>query len=127
CFARTHGCRYDLIHSHYWLSGLVGDKLRHAWGAPPLVHMYHTLGHMKNQIAQDRSEFASQERIAGETYVAHIADRLIAATPAEEAQLIDLYGVDARQIIVIPPGVDLERFQPIACAAAKAQLGISPK
>lgn len=124
-FARDNGHRYDLIHSHYWLSGLVGDKLRQVWGRP-LVHMYHTLGHMKNRIAQDPSEFASQERLSGETYVAHVADRLIAATPAEEEQLIELYGVNAKKITVLPPGVDLERFRPMPQAEAKAQLGISP-
>ncbi len=103
-FALTNGRHYDLIHSHYWLSGLVGDALRPLLGRVPLVHMYHTLGKMKNQIAQDPSEFASHERIVGETYIAHTADRLIAATPAEEMQLIEYYGADSRKIDVIPQG-----------------------
>ncbi|MCA9975281.1 MAG: glycosyltransferase, partial [Anaerolineales bacterium] len=123
-FAAAEGITYDLILSHYWLSGLVGIALRPLWGGLPLVHMYHTLGKMKNQIAQHPSEFASYERIDGETYVAHVADHLIAATPAEEAQLIELYGADSRKITVIPPGVDLARFHPIGRDAARATVGI---
>jgi D-inositol-3-phosphate glycosyltransferase len=124
--ASAYRRRYDLIHSHYWLSGLVGNYLRHQWDLP-LLHMYHTLGHMKNQIAQERSEFASHERIAGETYVAHKANRLIAATPAEETQLVELYGADARKISVIPPGVDLSRFEPMPIEAARVAIGFTPR
>lgn len=123
-FAAENNPHYDLIHSHYWLSGLAGIALRSLWGGLPLIHMYHTLGKMKNQIAQHPSEFASHERVDGETYVAHTADRLIAATPAEEKQLIELYGADSRKISVIPPGVDLARFYPIAKDVARANLGI---
>lgn len=123
-FAAAEGIEYDLIHSHYWLSGLVAEKLRAAWGPLPLVHMFHTLGHMKNQIAQDDSERAPQDRLDGEAHVVQIADRIIAATPAEESQLIELYGADERKIAVIPPGVDLARFQPIPQDEAKRRVGI---
>lgn len=124
--ARSQRQSYDLIHSHYWLSGLVGHHLSEHWRVP-LLHMYHTLGHMKNLIAQQRGEFASRERITGETYVAHTADRLIAATPAEEAQLVNLYGADARKIRVIPPGVDLSRFEPMPMMEAKLAVGFTPR
>jgi len=123
-FARVYGLRYDLIHSHYWLSGLVAGKLRQTWGPTPVVHMYHTLGHMKNQIAQDDSELVASVRLMGETQTMHIADRLIAATPAERAQLINLYGADPAKISVISPGVDLRRFEPQPQCRAKKQLGI---
>lgn len=123
-FAAAEGIEYDLIHSHYWLSGLVAEKLRAAWGPLPIVHMFHTLGHMKNQIAQDDSERAPQDRLDGEAHVVQIADRIIAATPAEESQLIELYGADERKIAIIPPGVDLGRFQPIPQDEAKRRVGI---
>ncbi|HXF63596.1 MAG TPA: glycosyltransferase [Caldilineaceae bacterium] len=125
-FAAEEGIRYDLIHSHYWLSGLVAEQLRHAWGAPalPIVHMFHTLGHMKNQIAQDESERAPKERLEGEARVVRLADRIIAATPAEEHQLVELYDADPAKIAIIPPGVDLERFHPIPKDAAKRKVGI---
>ncbi|NJN55723.1 MAG: glycosyltransferase family 1 protein [Anaerolineae bacterium] len=123
-FAADEGIQYDLIHSHYWLSGLVAEKLRECWHVP-IVQMFHTLGHMKNQIATSDSERAPQERIEGENYVIHhVADRLIAATPAEEEQLVSLYGADPQKIVIIPPGVDLERFHPLDKKEAKRRVGI---
>jgi D-inositol-3-phosphate glycosyltransferase len=122
-FAASENITYDLIHSHYWLSGLVADKLRDVWQTP-IVHMFHTLGHMKNQIAQSDSQRASEARLVGEYRVMALADKLIAATPAEEAQLIDLYEADPQKIAIIPPGVDLARFHPIAKDEAKKRVGI---
>lgn len=123
-FAATEGLRYDLIHSHYWLSGLVAEKLEAYWGETPIVHMFHTLGHMKNRIATEPGERAPQERLDGESHVLTVADRIIAATPAELAQLNWLYGASLDKVIVIPPGVDLERFQPIDKTEAKNRVGI---
>ena len=123
-FAAAEGLRYDLIHSHYWLSGIVAEKLQGYWGDVPVVHMFHTLGHMKNRIAQDAAERAPQARIDGESHVLRVADRIIAATPAEQAQLIWLYGADAAQVAIIPPGVDLRRFRPIDKKEAKRCVGI---
>jgi D-inositol-3-phosphate glycosyltransferase len=122
-FARNANIQYDLIHSHYWLSGLVAEKLRDAWNTP-IVHMFHTLGHMKNRIALDDSQRASQARIEGEQHVMAIADRLIAATPAEEAQFQWLYGANMDKVVTIPPGVDLERFHPIPKQTAKQKVDI---
>jgi D-inositol-3-phosphate glycosyltransferase len=124
-FAANEGIQYDLIHSHYWLSGMVAEKLRAVWRIP-IIQMFHTLGHMKNRIAQDESERAPQERLDGEKHVMGIADRIIAATPAEEAQLNWLYGADMRKVRVISPGVDLERFTPIPQELAKQTVGIPP-
>jgi D-inositol-3-phosphate glycosyltransferase len=123
-FAAVEDIRYDLIHSHYWLSGLVAEQLRGQWGGTPIVQMFHTLGHMKNRIAADESERASQSRLDGETHIVAVADRLIAATPAEETQLIDLYGADRAKIDIVPPGVDLQRFHPLDKRAAKRRVGI---
>lgn len=122
-FAAAEGIQYDLIHSHYWLSGLVAEKLRDAWGAP-IVQMFHTLGHMKNRIALSDSERATPARIAGEKAVIQLADQIVAATPAEVSQLTWLYEADPDKISVIPPGVDLERFQPIDPKTAKKTVGI---
>ncbi len=122
-FAASENISYDLIHSHYWLSGLVAAKLRDVWQTP-IVQMFHTLGHMKNQIAQSDSQRASATRLAGEYQVIETADKLIAATPAEEAQLIELYDADPSKIAIIPPGVDLERFRPISKDEAKKQVGV---
>jgi D-inositol-3-phosphate glycosyltransferase len=122
-FAEAEDIHYDLIHSHYWLSGLVAEKLRDAWGTP-IVQMFHTLGHMKNRIALSDDQRATPARIAGEKKVIHLVDHIVAATPAEIAQLHWLYGANTEKISVIPPGVDLERFQPIDPKTAKTTVGI---
>ncbi len=123
-FAEREGLTYDIIHSHYWLSGLVAEQLKAAWGGVPIVHMYHTLGHMKNRIATSDKERVSESRIAGEARVLQTADRIIAATPAEQAQLNWLYHADMDKIAVVPPGVDLERFSPMPSKEAKKRVGI---
>jgi D-inositol-3-phosphate glycosyltransferase len=125
-FAAAEHIAYDLIHSHYWLSGLIGRQLRAGWNGIPLVQMFHTLGHMKNAIARSPSEYATPARIEGETHLVQVADRLIAATPAEEQQLIDYYGADPRKISIVPPGVDLERFRPLQRVQAMQSIGIPP-
>jgi D-inositol-3-phosphate glycosyltransferase len=123
-FAAKEQLSYDLIHSHYWLSGLVAEKLRSQWGPLPIIHMFHTLGHMKNRVATNSSEMAPPERLQGEARVNEIADCIVAATPAEKAQLNWLYQADMSKVVVIPPGVDLTRFTPIPADEAKDQVGI---
>lgn len=122
-FARREGLKYDVIHSHYWLSGLAARELRSAWNAP-IVHMFHTLGHMKNSVASSPTEWEAEQRIEGEAEVMSFADRLVAATPLERAQMVWLYGADAARIAVVPCGVDLELFQPIPQEEAKRMLGL---
>ena len=123
-FANSEGTTYDLIHSHYWLSGLVAGKLKERWNNIPIVHMFHTLGRMKNRVAMSDRELAPPERIEGEQKVIEIADRIVAATPAEQAQLHWLYGNRSGKEVVVSPGVDLDKFQPFPKEAAKAHVGI---
>ena len=125
-FAQEKGIRYDLIHSHYWMSGLAGLELKSAWGTR-VIHMFHTLGLMKNRVAQSPSELEGEYRIGGERQVLAGVDRIVAATPAELAQLQWLYGADTRNVVVIPPGVDLCHFYPIPSDEAKAYIGVPPE
>lgn len=122
-FARAEGLPYDLIHSHYWLSGVAARSLRTAWGVP-FIQMFHTLGHMKNRVAQSPRERESDLRIRVETELLGDADQVIAATPAELAQLQWLYRADVSRVTVIPPGVDLQTFYPRSAADAKVRLGL---
>jgi D-inositol-3-phosphate glycosyltransferase len=124
-FAAEKGLRYDLIHSHYWTSGLAAESLKSAWGVP-FVQMFHTLGQMKNRIARSPAEVEGEERIQGEERVIQQSDRIIAATLAEESQLQFLYGAETRKIVVIPPGVDTTRFYPIPADEARAVVGVPP-
>jgi D-inositol-3-phosphate glycosyltransferase len=124
-FAARERIRYDIIHSHYWLSGCVAEDLRGAWHVP-FVQMFHTLGHMKNRVALRPEERESDLRIGVETEVICEADHLIAATQAEKAQLMWLYGADPDRITIIPPGVDVTHFRPLPRAEAKARIHVPP-
>lgn len=123
-FALKENVAYDVIHSHYWLSGLVAESLRTTWGGHiPIVQMFHTLGRMKNQVALSQQERASQLRITSEWRIVHqVADAIVAATPAERTQLVGLYGADPACIEVIPPGVDFGRFHPIPKSEARTRV-----
>jgi D-inositol-3-phosphate glycosyltransferase len=126
-FAAQKGIHYDLIHSHYWLSGLAAEALSDVWGGTPIVHMFHTLGEMKNRVARSPEERESETRIEGEKRVLRRADRVIAATKAEETQLRFLYRADPRKITIIPPGVDVRHFYPIPADEAKQFIGLNPE
>jgi D-inositol-3-phosphate glycosyltransferase len=125
-FAKQKGLEYDLIHSHYWLSGLAALDLRAAWGAP-VVHMFHTLAAMKNRVARTPEESASELRLQSEVRLLSEADRIVAATQAEMAQLQWLYRADTNRITVVPPGVDTTRFYPIPKDEAVAFIGTPAK
>jgi D-inositol-3-phosphate glycosyltransferase len=124
-FAASKGVSYDLIHSHYWMSGLAARELKTQWNAP-VVHMFHTLGLMKQRVARLPDEVEGEYRLIGEREVLHMADRIVAATPAELAQLQWLYQADVGKVVIIPPGVDLMHFYPIPADEAKEFIGIPP-
>jgi D-inositol-3-phosphate glycosyltransferase len=125
-FSREKGIPYDLVHSHYWMSGLAALDLRQDWQVP-VVQMFHTLGLMKNRVAQSSEEMEGEYRIEGERKVLAHADRIIAATLAEKAQLQWLYNAETSKITIIPPGVDISRFYPIPSDEAKEFIGIPPQ
>lgn len=124
-FAVKKNFKYDLIHSHYWMSGIAAQELKAGWGVP-VVHMFHTLGLMKQRIAQNEQEAEGDYRLEGEYEVLRMADRVIAATIAEKAQLQWLYQADTDKIEIIPPGVDTCHFYPIPSDEAKEYIGIPP-
>jgi len=116
---------YDAVHSHYWLSGQVGWVAAERW-AVPLVHTAHTLAKVKNAAlaAGDAPEPAF--RVIGEQQVVDASTRLIANTPAEAAQLAQLYEAPPSSIDVVAPGVDLEVFRPGEASTARTRLGVPP-
>ncbi|MCG8353355.1 MAG: glycosyltransferase [Chloroflexales bacterium] len=124
CFADGHDLSYDLIHSHYWLSGEAGLRLRRSWGVP-VVHMFHTLAAMKNSVARSAEETETRQRIALERRLLQEVDAVVAATPLDRAQMVWNYGTEAARISVIPCGVDLRRFQPQPQSLARERLGLS--
>lgn len=122
-FAIEKNMGYDIIHSHYWQSGLAAEMLADGWNVP-MVHMFHTLGEMKNRIALSENEKEGPYRLDGERRVLKRADRVIAATLAEQAQLQWLYKADVNKVTIIPPGVDTSHFYSIPADEAKQFVGV---
>ena len=116
---------YDVVHSHYWLSGQVGWLASERWGTP-LVHTAHTLAKVKNLALADGDEPEPLRRVVGEEQVIAAAHRLVANTAEEARQLVDLYGADADRVVTVAPGVDLEHFRPGEAGSARTRLGIPP-
>ncbi|GAC1325288.1 MAG: D-inositol-3-phosphate glycosyltransferase [Mycobacteriales bacterium] len=116
---------YDVIHSHYWLSGQIGWLAKERWGIP-LVHSAHTLAKVKNASLADGDEPEPWARVIGEEQVVAAADRLLASTADEARQLVDLYGADPALVATVAPGVDLEAFRPGEASTAQTRLGIPP-
>jgi len=115
---------YDIVHSHYWLSGQVGWLARDRW-AVPLVHTAHTLAAVKNAALADGDTPEPPLRAVGEQQVVDEADRLIANTEDEARQLVSLHHADASRIDVVHPGVDLGLFTPGDRGAARSALGLA--
>ncbi len=116
---------YDVVHSHYWLSGQVGWLAKERWGVP-LVHTAHTLAKVKNLSLADDDVAEPLRRVVGEEQVVAAADRLVANTGDEARQLVDLYDAQARRVVTVNPGVDLEHFRPGTASTARTRLGVPP-
>jgi D-inositol-3-phosphate glycosyltransferase len=119
---------YDLVHSHYWLSGQVGWLAADRWNVP-LVHTMHTMAKVKNASLAGGDTVEPIARVIGEEQVVTASDRLLANTEDEARQLVGLYGADPRRVAVVPPGVDLSTFSPGGVGSrrsARRRLGLPP-
>lgn len=119
-FREQNSLQYDLIFSHYWLSGWVGEYLQRWWNVPHII-MFHTLGAVKNAFGIGEEE--PELRIETERALAGNCDRIIVATTKEKESLILHYGASPERISVVPCGVNLEQFQPANKETAKRELG----
>ncbi len=122
--ARPEGW-FDLVHSHYWLSGQVGWLAADRWQTP-LVHTMHTMARVKNAALAEGDIPEPPGREIGEAQVVDAADRLTANTADEADQLVRLYGADPGRVSIVPPGVDLEVFTPGDQGEARRRLGLPP-
>ncbi len=119
-FRRRNGLQYDLVFSHYWLSGWVGKSLQQWWNVPHIT-MFHTLGAAKNAIGIGEDD--PELRVETERHLARNCYHIIATTEKEKEDLILHYCASPEIISVIPCGVNLELFQPMDREVAKRQLG----
>jgi D-inositol-3-phosphate glycosyltransferase len=121
-FRKQNGLRYDLIHSHYWLSGLAGKRLQQWWGIPHIMG-FHTLGAPKKAtgIGEDEPE----HRINGEKALVKGCHRIIASTEKGKEDLIYYYDAAPETISVVPCGVNLDLFRPIKREMARSTLGLN--
>jgi len=120
--AEKEGLSYDLIHSHYWLSGVLGNHIRRMRG---IAHAttFHTLGAVKNRFCPN--ELEPDFRIEQEKELTTACDRIIASTQREAHDLISLYHASAEKIGIVPAGVNLKLFQPLDKAASRRKLGFN--
>ena len=121
-FSRQNGYHYDLIHSHYWLSGLVGRQLQQWWDIPH-VTMFHTLGAVKNAV--DTGIREPEVRIKSEKEIIKDCHRIIAPTGREKDYLINYYNASPETISIIPCGVNLDIFRIIEKEIARNSLGFN--
>jgi D-inositol-3-phosphate glycosyltransferase len=124
-FALSEGVQYDLIHSHYWLSGWVALELQKAWRVP-MIQMFHTLGEMKNRVARVDEQPEHGQRIWTEREIMRAADRIIAATELDQEHMVTLYGADPAKMRIVPCGVDLTKFHPHEKGRARTEIGLDP-
>lgn len=125
-FIREHDLSYDLIHSHYWLSGQVAWLLSDLWQVP-FVHTAHTLASVKNLHLADGDSPEPESRRICEQQIIDNSWRLIVNTRAEAEQMADLHDAACSRIDVVPPGVDVALFSPgsdRATERSRRELGI---
>jgi D-inositol-3-phosphate glycosyltransferase len=120
-FRKNNGLHYDIIFSHYWLSGWAGRRLQQWWQVPHII-MFHTLGAVKN--ATGIGEDAPELRIVMEREAVNYCQRIIAATEREKEELVRYYSALPEKIGIVPCGVNMELFQPVDRTAARQMLGL---
>ena len=121
-FQRETGLTYQAVHSHYWLSGWVGQQMAIEWRVPHIL-TFHTLSLIKMQSRAGESEPATRQQVEQELMAS--ADHIVAFSPHERDAMVRLYQADATRIGLIPCGVDLSLFRPLDQQEVREKLGLN--
>ncbi len=119
-FTASENSSYEIWHAHYWLSGIAAQCLNGMGLRAPIIH---TLGELKNRAARNAAEAETDTRIRSERALMQSVARVVASTPRDKEQMIELYDAPPEKIIVIPPGVDTSLFRPVPSARAREWIG----
>jgi phosphoheptose isomerase len=114
---------YDIVHANFWMSGMVARRIKEETGIP-FVITFHALGRVR-RLHQGEADGFPASRGAIEDEIVAAAGRIIAECPQDEADLLQHYTADPRQITTIPCGVDTQEMRPIARDAARKTLDLS--
>lgn len=120
-FMREQDCVYDIVHAHFWMSGLVAERIRRELGIPYVI-TFHALGAIRRSHQGSADTFPA-ERLIVERQLVRRADRIVATCPSELEELTTLYEADPQKIRVIPCGFDPEEMQATKRHEARARLG----
>ena len=123
-FCLEQNKHYDLIHSHYWLSGIVGSKLKQKWYVPHIT-MFHTLGAVKNSLGLGILE--PEYRILNEQVIIKNADLIVASTQKEKRELVNRYSAAPARIEVVPCGINAALFHPVDKEVARQMCELASK
>ena len=115
---------YDLVHSHYWLSGWAGILVKEAL-AVPLANSFHTLGRIKDLTRRADEAPSSGARLATEQEVISRSDCVVASTPLEADELMEHYGASPERLCVSPPGINHQIFRPGNRSEARSSIGMA--
>lgn len=125
-FIAEQNITYDIIHCHYYMSGMIHTLLRQYIPPVPVVHTFHTLALLKNLVGRSESEREEDVRIKAEMELVKTGDAIITPSISDAQYLTSLYEARHEKLNTIPPGVDTSLFRPSDKSNARQHLGLPP-
>ena len=121
-FILTNKLKYEIIYTHYWLSGLIGKRIKNKFNLP-LIHNYHTLAFMKNKLTRGKYK-ENPNRLNAERFLFHVSDGIIISSQNEKENILKEYKIPCWKLRIIYPGVNQNIFYPVNKSVARKKLGL---